>query len=65
MQIRVVKGKYGKVSLLVVSQGTPPLPAVAVQALEPGDVKDRVSSVLADFKRARVSTNRGTSPSAD
>lgn len=55
MQIRVVKEEDGKVSVLVVSQGTPPLPAVAVQHVASADVAELVTSVLAEFKRARVS----------
>lgn len=54
MQVRVVKEEDGKLSLLVTSQGTPPLPAVAVQHLEPSEVVERVSSVLADFERERM-----------
>lgn len=54
MQIRVVKEGDGKMSLLVVFQGTPPLPAVAVRHLEPSEVAGRTDTVLEDFKRKRM-----------
>lgn len=61
MKVYVAKEEDSKLHLMVVSQGTPPLPAVVLKHLELSEVADRVASVLADFKRARTSLGAGPS----
>lgn len=53
MKVRVVKEGRGRVSLLVISEGRPPIPPVAVRNLKVVDVHKECTKVLEVIGRAR------------
>jgi hypothetical protein len=53
MRVMVVKEPEGKMSLLVVSEGRPPLPPVAVMGLPVKEVYPCCLKVLGEVERAR------------
>lgn len=53
MKVRVVKEDGGRVSLLVISEGRPPIPAVALQGLTTKEAGKQCRKVLEDIEHQR------------